>query len=386
MKPVPELDHEAAEAARYRWAARAKPPGSLGRLEDVAVHLAAVTGSCPPPVPVCPAVALFAGDHGVVADGASAWPSDITAAMVATIAAGGAAINAIARTVGAEVTVIDVGVASTPGLDVPAGGGDGVDGVDGDGDGVEGGGSGPTGRALPVLDRRVRSGTASIVHGSAMTVDEAARAIGVGSDQADRLIDGGADCLIGGEMGIGNTTPSAALISVCVGRSASELIGPGAGVPVGGLAAKQRLVEVAIERATAAGVGPGSHPVELMAQLGGLEIAALAGFQIGAARRRVPFIVDGVIALAALCVADRLAPGTAARALAGHRSTEPAASAALSHLDLDPLLDLRLRLGEGTGATLAFSLVAAGARALAEMADLPGPPGRSGNVGLGAAG
>lgn len=343
---IPRLDEAAMEAARLRWAGRAKPPGALGALEGLAVQLAGVTGNCPPPVIERPHVALFAGDHGVVLDGASAWPQEVTAAMVATIASGGAAINALARTVGAEVTVVDVGVATDLG--------------------------GLLAEGSAVVDRRVRSGTASIVSEPAMTRAEAAEAIEVGVAQASALIEAGADCLIGGEMGIGNTTPSVALIAACTGADPAELTGPGAGEPAGGLAHKRSLIEAALERASLPGPSDDLDGTELVAELGGLEIAALAGFWTEAAARRVPFVVDGVISLASLCVADQLAPGTAARAVAGHRSTEPAASISLDHLGLHPLLDLDLRLGEGTGATLAVPLLQASARALADMADLPG--------------
>ncbi len=330
-----------AEAAA-RWAGRAKPPGSLGALEDLGIRLAGIAGRCPPPIPSRPAVALFAGDHDVVADGASAWPSEVTAAMVATIASGGAAINAIATTIGATVTVIDVGVAhAIPMAETLA-------------PGVE------------FRSATVRAGVGNIAREPAMTLDQAQSALDVGRAVAEDLVAHGADCLIGGEMGIGNTTPSAALISACTGRLPAELIGPGAGAPDRGLGHKRDLVWAALDRA-----GSPDQPIGLLAELGGLEIAALVGFQISAAQQRVPYLVDGVIALAALCVAERLSPGTATGAIAGHRSTEPAATVALDHLGLRPLLELDLRLGEGTGAALAFPLVASAARALGEMADLP---------------
>lgn len=335
-EPAPALDESAMDAARQRWATRAKPPGSLGVLEDLGVHLAGLAGICPPPVPARPAVVVFAGDHGVVDDGASAWPSEVTVSMVASMAVGGAAINAFALTVGASVTVVDVGVA------------------------------GSIASQLGVLDRRVRPGTGSIVRGPAMTLAEARAAVAVGIELADAQLSSGADCLVGGEMGIGNTTPSAALIAVVAGTSPGAVVGPGAGLPDKGIEHKRALVATAIERA-----GPPTGGLELLAELGGLEIAALCGFQVAAARARVPFVVDGVIALAALCVADLLAPGTARLAIAGHRSSEPAATIALEHLQLEPVLDLGLRLGEGTGACLAVPLVTAAARALADMADIP---------------
>ncbi len=336
MTTAPALDRSAMEAATHRWGTRAKPPGSLGRLEPLAVHLAGVTGQAPPPVPTRPALAVFAGDHGVVADGASAWPSEITTAMVATIAAGGAAVNAFARTVGASVTVVDVGVAGS------------IDGIDG------------------VVDRRVRSGTGSIASRSAMSRDEAAAAVEAGRATAGDLLAGGADLLLGGEMGIGNTTPSAAVIAAVTGRPVRELTGPGAGLAADALDHKAALIQQALDRA--------GHPddgLALLAELGGLELGALAGLYIEAAARRVPFVVDGVIACASLLVADAVVPGTAALAIAGHRSSEPAATAALDHLALAPLLDLDLRLGEGTGAVLAVPLVQAAATALRDMAALP---------------
>lgn len=335
---APPLDRAAMAAARARWDTRVKPPGSLGRVEDLGVHLAGVTGTCPPPVPTRPAVAVFAGDHGVVADGASAWPSAITGLMVETISSGRAAISAFAATVGATVVVVDVGVAAD------------------------------LGHLHGIRHARVRAGTASIARGPAMAVDEALAAVDAGRDVAGELVDGGADLLVGGEMGIGNTTPATALICALTGEDPAGLTGPGAGLPAGGLAHKQALVAAAVER-----VGGTTDAATVLAEVGGLEIAALAGFYASAADRRVPFVVDGVIALAALCVADGLHPGTAARAVAGHRSSEPAATAALAHLRLDPVLDLDLRLGEGTGACLAVPVVQAAAAALTSMGALPDP-------------
>ena len=339
FRAIPALDREAMDAARRRWTTRAKPPGALGRLEDLVVHLAGVTGRCPPPIPTAPAVIVFAGDHGVVEDGASAWPCEITAAMVHTISEGGAAINAFAQTIGATVTVVDVGVKT------------------------------PLGPLPNVRNKRIRAGTDSIAHGPAMTAADAAAAINVGTAIANEFIDHGVDCLIGGDMGIGNTTPSAALISALTGQPAETVTGPGAGTPADGLQHKQALVATAVLQAEAC-----NGPLELLAQLGGLEIAALAGLYIAAAQRRTPYILDGVIACAALCIADAIAPGTAEHAIAGHNSTEPAATIALQHLALRPLLNLNLRLGEGTGACLAFPLLKAAAAALSNMAGLPTPP------------
>lgn len=335
---APPLDAEAMEQARRRWATRAKPPGSLGRLEQLATHLAGVTGRCPPAVPRLPRIVVFAADHGVVAEGASAWPAEVTGAMVATMAQGGAAVNAFAAAVGARVDVVDVGVA------------------------------GPSQPGPGVRDERVRAGTGNIARVDAMSTDQALAALGVGSRLALECIAQGADTLIGGEMGIGNTTSAAALIASVTGASARDVTGDGAGVPQAGLEHKRVLVAAALRRAAHV-----DEPVKRLAALGGLEIAALAGFYCTAAAHRVPFVVDGVIACAALCVAETLSEGTAARAIAGHRSSEPGATVALAHLGLRPLLDLGLRLGEGTGAALAVPLLSAAARALSDMTTLPEP-------------
>lgn len=334
--PAPPLDEGAMGRARAHWDSRAKPPGALGRIEELGVHLAGVTGRCPPPVPRHPHIVVFAGDHGVVADGASAWPPEVTGAMLSVMSQQGAAINAFAEVIGAQVSMVDVGVA------------------------------GPRGAVPGVRDERVRSGTGNIAREDAMTLQEAQMAVEVGMQLADERIDDGADALIGGEMGIGNTTSSAALIAAVAGASADAVTGAGAGAPPGGMQRKRELVEAALLRS-----GETKDPLHLLACLGGLEIAALAGLYLTAAARHTPFVLDGLIACAALCVAETLAPGTAAHAIAGHRSIERGATVALRHLQIEPLLNLGLRLGEGTGAALAFPLVQAAAGALSGMAGLP---------------
>lgn len=330
------LDTLAMEAARARWLGRAKPPGSLGRLEDLAVQVAGITGQSPPPLAEHPDVIVFAGDHGAVADGASAWPSEVTGLMVSTMVDGAAAVNAFATTVGATVTIVDVGVAAD------------------------------LSRLDRVLHAKVRAGTGSIAHGPAMTRQETELAVIVGATATADRIAAGADLVVGGDMGIGNTTPSAALIAHFTGAPVDQLIGSGAGLSADRLGTKEAIVAAAVERA-----GHLEDPLDVLAEIGGLELAALAGCYLAAASNGVPVIADGVIALAALCVADAIAPGTADRTIAGHRSTEPAATVALEHLGALPLLDLGLRLGEGTGACLAVPLVQAAVRALRDMADLP---------------
>jgi nicotinate-nucleotide--dimethylbenzimidazole phosphoribosyltransferase len=329
-------DDDAAAAALDHLDRLTKPPGSLGRLERLAVQLAAVAGTSPPPVPAPAAVAVFAADHGVWAEGVTPWPQEVTAQMVANFCAGGAAINVLARQVGATVVVVDVGVAGPVG-DGPPGG--------------------------PRLIRaRVAPGTANLATGPAMTPDQARRALDVGATVAADLAAGGAGCLVTGDMGIGNTTASAAVIAAMTGRSAAEVTGRGTGIDDARLALKVGVVERAVGR-----LG-GRDPLVVLTEVGGLEIAALAGFIVGAAAARRPVLVDGVIALAGLLAAAGLAPGVVPYAIAGHRSVEPGATAALEHLGLEPVLDLELRLGEGTGACLAVPIVQAAARILGEMA------------------
>lgn len=333
---VRPLDAAAAEEAVVLQDRLTKPRGALGRLETLGTHLAAIAGTCPPPVPRPGAVAVFAADHGVVAQGVTPWPREVTAQMVANFAAGGAAINVLARQTGATVVVVDVGVA-TPLPDDLVG----------------------------VLRRPIRAGTADMTVEPAMSLDECRAALDVGAEVAGALIASGARALVTGEMGIGNTTAAAAVLGALLGCPASAVTGRGTGVDDEGLAHKVAVVDDALGRhATAIDRGP----LDALAAVGGLEIAALAGFVVGAAAGGVPVVVDGVIADAALLVAERLAPGTAGRCIAGHRSTEPGATAVLSLLELEPVLDLGMRLGEGSGACLALPVLEAAARVLSEMA------------------
>ena len=330
---VGNLDDGAGRAAAEHHERLTKPRGSLGRVETLGVRLAAITGASPPPVPTPAAVAVFAGDHGVLAEGVTPWPQDVTGQMVQNFLAGGAAINVLARQTGARVIVVDVGVATE--LD-----------------------------AAPGLAReKVRAGTGNIAREPAMTVAEARRALDVGAAVAARLVDDGAACLVTGDMGIGNTTPSAALVAAFTGRAAAEVTGRGTGIDDPTLARKVAAVDAALARTPRR-----EDPVAVLASLGGLEIAALTGFVVGGAAARVPVVVDGVIAGAALLTAAQLVPGVVPFCFAGHLSTEPAARAVLDTLDLEPILDLELRLGEGSGACLALPVLEAAARILGEMA------------------
>lgn len=330
---IQPLDAEAIADAEARQAQLTKPAGALGVLEDVSIRLAGIQRQCPPVAPSRPAVAVFAGDHGVLAQGVTPWPQEVTAGMVENFRAGGAAVNVLARACGADVLVVDIGVAS----DVAE-------------DGV-------------VISRKVRRATADLGVGPAMSRDEALQAIAVGIEVADRLIDAGADLVLTGDMGIGNTTPSAALVAAFTGEPADVVTGRGTGVDDATLTRKQEVVATAVART--AGL---DDAIDVLAEVGGLEHAGLAGLIIGSAARGVPVLLDGVIAGSAALVAQRLAPVSIDYCFGGHRSVEPGHTAALAALGLRPLVDLDLRLGEGSGAVLAVPLVRAAALLLAEMA------------------
>jgi nicotinate-nucleotide--dimethylbenzimidazole phosphoribosyltransferase len=327
-------DAGAVAAARERQDRLTKPRGSLGVLEDVGVRLCGLAGVCPPPLPAPAAVAVFAADHGVHGQGVSPWPQEVTAQMVGNFLAGGAAVNAFAGVTGADVVVVDVGVASA---------------------------LHPHPR---LLDRKVRAGTADLTTGPAMSRDEALLALEIGIAVAHALVDDGAGCLLTGDMGIANTTASAALVAVFTGAAPAEVTGRGTGVDDATLDRKKAVVEAALALHRPAP----ADPVGVLAAVGGLEHAALAGFVLGAAARRVPVLLDGVIAVAAALAAAALSPAAVDACVAGHRSVEPGSAHALRSLGLRPLVDLDLRLGEGTGAVLALPMVQAAAAALRDMA------------------
>ena len=330
---VTPTDGAAADAAAARHDRLTKPAGSLGRLEAAGIRLCAIARTCPPPVPAPATVAVFAGDHGVVDQGVSPWPREVTAQMVGNFVAGGAAVNVLARHVGAEVVVVDVGVASDP---EPSPG---------------------------LVSAKVRRGTSDLAAGAAMTSGETTAALDVGTAVANDLVARGARCLLTGDMGIGNTTPAAALIAALTGRRAAEVTGRGTGIDDERWSHKVSVVERALARTIAA-----DDPRAVLASLGGLEIAALTGYIVAGAAAGLPVVLDGVIACAAALVAVRLSPDSTGYLFAGHRSAEPGATVALEAMGLAPLLDLELRLGEGTGACLALPVLQATAKVLAEMA------------------
>ncbi|HEV7678291.1 MAG TPA: nicotinate-nucleotide--dimethylbenzimidazole phosphoribosyltransferase [Candidatus Dormibacteraeota bacterium] len=344
---IEPLDEEAMVAARAHQDDLTKPPGSLGRLEEVAVQLAgirrrdgALLGPC--------AVLVCAADHGVAASGVSAYPAEVTPQMVLNFLGGGAAINVLARQVGARVVVLDAGVAA----DLPA--------------------------HPSLLAAKVRRGTGNIVVEAAMSRAEAQAAVEAGISAAWALADEGVEALAVGDMGIGNTTAASAVVAGITGAAAAEVVGRGTGVDDAGLARKVAAVEAAVVRA---GVDP-DDGLGVVAELGGLEIAAIAGAVLGAASRRMCVVIDGHPATAGALVASLLSPGCTAYVVGGHRSVERGHRLALARLGVVPLLDLDLRLGEGTGACLALGLIQAAARLSAEMATFSsaGVSGPSGEV------
>ena len=329
--PVPNL--ALAPALRARIDGKAKPPGSLGRIEDLAVRLGLIQGRTDP-VAERATILLFAGDHGMTEDGVSSYPSAVTLAMVQTILAGRGTVNAFARAVGAELRVVDAGVAA---------------------------------ELAPhpmLIQAKIRPGTRNAVREPAMTQDEAVQALRMGCRVAVDAIADGADCLAMGEMGIGNTA-SAALLMHRLGPADLDLcIGAGAGHDDAGMARKRAALHRAAARSDA------HAPLDVLSQFGGFEIAMMAGAIIGAASRRTPMIVDGFIATAAALVAARLAPASLDCCIYAHRSAEAGHARLLALLGAEPLLDLSLRLGEGSGAALAIPLIRAAARLLTDVADL----------------
>ncbi|PRY34053.1 nicotinate-nucleotide--dimethylbenzimidazole phosphoribosyltransferase [Umezawaea tangerina] len=319
-----------------------KPVGALGRLEGVAAWVSSCQGVCPPRPFTRPRVVVFAGDHGIAKHGVSAYPSEVTAQMVANFLTGGAAVNVLSTVAGATVRVVDMA-------------------VDGDTPDV-------------VSTFKVRRGSGSIDREDALTREEAIAAVTAGMRIADEEVDGGADLLIAGDMGIGNTTPAAVLIASLTGSEPVSVVGRGTGIDDAGWMRKTAAIRDAMRRARKV-IG---DPVALLATAGGADIAAMVGFLGQAAVRRTPVLLDGVVVGAAAVVAEELAPGAREWWKAGHLSAEPAHALALGHLSLEPLLEFDMRLGEGTGAVAALPLVMMATKVLAEMAtfDSAGIAGR----------
>lgn len=333
-------DAAAREAGAQRQLLLTKPTGALGRLEELSLWLCAVQEVCPPRAFERVRVVVFAGDHGVARTAAtSAYPPEVTAQMVLNFLAGGAGVNVLARQTGASVRVLDVSV---------------------DVDWAELGASVPD----EVARDRVRRSSGSIDREDALTLDEAEQAFALGVRIADEEVDGGADLLIPGDMGIGNTTPAAVIVGLLAGVAPAEVVGRGTGIDDVTWMRKTAAVRDAMRR----GRPFKGNPIGLLATVGGADIAAMTGFLVGAAARRTPVLLDGVVSSAAALVAHRIAFRSKEWWLAGHRSTEPAQRAALERLGLDPVVDYGLRLGEGTGALIALPVLSAAGATLREMA------------------
>ena len=331
LASVQPVDPAVAARTQSLLDVKTKPRRSLGRLEDLACRLAAARGVAVPEVPE-PAVVVMAGDHGVAEEGVSAYPAEVTAQMVANFARGGAASNVLARHASAEVVVVDMGVS------VPV--------------------------ALPgVRAVSIARGTRNMAREPAMTLAQARAALEAGIALAGELADEGITLIALGEMGIANTTAASALAARLTGAEPAEVVGRGTGIDDAGLARKREVLSRALALHRDA-----REPLDVLACLGGLEIAGLAGVTLGAAARRVPVLLDGFITSAAALVAVRLCPAVAGYLVASHRSVEPGHRRVLDALGLTPLLELELRLGEGTGAALALPLAAAAIRVLREMA------------------
>jgi nicotinate-nucleotide--dimethylbenzimidazole phosphoribosyltransferase len=331
LAAIAEPDAAAGQEVQRRLDEKTKPRGSLGGLERLAVQIASIQRTADPALGR-PVVVVCAADHGVAAEGVSAYPSSVTAQMVANYAAGGAAVSVLARRAGARLVVVDCGVAEP--LPVPG-----------------------------VLDRRLGAGTASMLRGPAMSRELALAALETGIRLATELLDG-AGCVALGEMGIGNSTAAAALCCALAGGTPDEACGRGTGLDDDGLARKRDVVA----RALALNQPTRDDPVGALAAVGGFELGVLAGLALGAAARSVPVLVDGYPASSAVLVAAALAPALKGSLIAAHRSSEPGHRIVLEQLGLHPLLDLELRLGEGSGAALALPLLGAALAILDEMA------------------
>lgn len=329
---IQPVNFHAGEQARRYLDTLTKPPGSLGALETLAIQLSAITGELKPSV-MPPAVIVFAADHGVAAEGVSAFPQTVTAQMAANFAQGGAAVNVFARQVDARLEIVDVGIIGDE-------------------------------RIPGVINAKVRRGTGNMLEADAMLPEQALAAIDAGVQAVERAIQAGAKCLMVGEMGIANTTASSAMLAVLTGEPVASLVGAGTGIDQQQLSHKVTV----IERAIAARNADPEDPLAVLAKLGGLEIAAMTGAYLATARQCLPAIVDGFIATVAALIACRLCPAVRGYLIFGHRSQEPGHEVALRALDAKPLLDLGMRLGEGSGAVLAYPLLQSAAAMMAEMA------------------
>ncbi|MGB7538382.1 MAG: nicotinate-nucleotide--dimethylbenzimidazole phosphoribosyltransferase [Anaerolineales bacterium] len=333
VRAIRPLDATVMEAARARQNTLTKPPGSLGRLEEISIQLAGITGNARPVIKE-KAIIICAGDHGVAARGVSAYPREVTMQMVGNFLKGGAAINVLARHAGARVIVVDAGVAA----DIPP----------------------QPGLAV----KKVACGTADMTQGPAMSRAQALQAIEAGIEVIEEEMVRGLNIVAAGDMGIGNTTPSSAIVAAITGRAVAEVTGRGTGIDDGQLARKV----AAIEKALSINRPDPTDALDVLAKVGGFEIAAIAGVILGAAARRIPVVIDGFVSTAGALIAAGLLPLVRGYMIAAHASTEIGHAAALAYLSLTPCLDFKMRLGEGTGSALVLTLVEAACKLLNEMA------------------
>jgi nicotinate-nucleotide--dimethylbenzimidazole phosphoribosyltransferase len=329
---IPSLDREAGLKVESYIQTLTKPPGSLGRLEELAVQLAEITGEDFPTV-TPPAVLVFAADHGITDEGVSAFPKEVTAQMVKNFVNGGAAINVFSRQIGAILQVIDIGVASEL--------------VEND-----------------VVHKKVKFGTANFLKEPAMTRSEVEQALEIGFNQCEEMIKQGAKCMIPGEMGIGNTTASSALLATLTGGDLSLLVGKGTGIEDEKLQHKKAIIEKAIEERNP----DPTDPIDVLSKIGGLEIAGMTGAMLAAAQNRIPILVDGFISTVAALVAKHINEKVIDYMIVGHHSAEPGHSFALQVLEKEPLIHLNMRLGEGSGAAIAYPILHSATLMLKEMA------------------
>lgn len=333
IKSIGTLDEKAMAAAKARQDTLTKPPGSLGRLEEISIRVAGVQGKARPQIER-KAIITMAADHGVVAEKIGNWPQAVTAQMVANFLRGGAGINVLARQAGARVVFVDMGVASDL-------------------------------KPHPqLIVRKIGYGTKNMCLGPAMTPEQAVRCVETGIEIVDSEVDKGLDIVGTGDMGIGNTTASSAVLAAMTGQAPEKVTGRGTGLSDAQLAHK---VDV-VRRALAVNRPDPSDPLDVLAKVGGFEIGGLAGVMLGAAAKHVPVVIDGFISGAAAVIAAALSPAIKEYLIAAHASAEAGHPLMLKHLGLKPLLDLEMRLGEGTGAALGIIIVEAAVRTLNEMA------------------
>ncbi|ART76637.1 nicotinate-nucleotide--dimethylbenzimidazole phosphoribosyltransferase [Sutcliffiella horikoshii] len=309
-----------------------KPIGSLGAVEEIAIQLAQITGEDFPEVTPT-GIIVFAADHGVASEGVSAYPQEVTVQMVHNFLDGGAAINVLGKQIGAKVEIVDIGVAADM-------------------------------ERAELHMKKIRHGTANFLKENAMTRDEAWQAIEVGSDMATRVIENGAKCLIIGEMGIGNTTSSSAILSVLSGLDVADVIGAGTGITPDQLKWKEQVIRQSLQERNP----DPNDPIDILSKVGGLEIGGMVGAILAAAERKIPVLVDGFISTVAALLAQRLYPEVKGYLFIGHQSMEAGHKHAIRQLEKKPILDLGLRLGEGTGAALAFPILKAATDIVKDMA------------------